>query len=112
MIRLKTGVRIGGLRPEVLLAISVAEAVWAKHGAAELVITSALDGKHMRGSEHYAGMAVDLRTHNLGTPDVRKAACDELRERLGLDYDVVLEGLNTASEHLHCEFDPKEPAGG
>lgn len=111
MIRLKTGVRIGGLRPEVLLAITVAQSVWLKHGAAELVITSAADGKHMRGSEHYAFLAVDFRTHNLGTPDIRKAACDELRERLGPDYDVVLEGLNTASEHCHCEHDPKEPMG-
>jgi len=109
MLRLKTGARIGGLRPEVLFAIQVAQSVWLKHGAEELVVTSAADGKHQRGSEHYAFLAVDLRTHNLGLPATRKAVCAELAERLGPDYDVIFEGENTPSEHCHLEFDPKEP---
>lgn len=109
MIRIKSGVRIGGLRPELMLAISVAESVWLKHGATELVITSAADGKHKRGSEHYAFLAVDLRTHTLGLVlDVRKAAVAELQERLGPDYDVIFEDENLPTEHAHCEFDPKE----
>lgn len=109
MIRIKPGVRIGGLRPEVLLAVSIAESVWMKHGADELVITSAADGKHMRGSEHYAFLAVDFRTHNLGVPMIRESVCNELRERLGPDYDVILESAGAPEEHCHCEFDPKEP---
>lgn len=112
MIRIKPGVRIGGLRPEIMLAISTAESVWIKHGAPELVITSAADGKHKRGSEHYAFLAVDFRTHNLGTPDIRKAACLELKERLGPDYDVIFENENTPQEHAHVEYDPQEQFTG
>jgi len=106
MIRLKTEVRVKGLRPEMALAISVAEGVWAENGAPELVITSANDGKHKSGSLHYSFLAVDFRTHNLSST-LREKACDELRERLGVDYDVVFESRGTPVEHCHVEFDPK-----
>lgn len=112
MIRLKAGVRIGGLLPQVLFAIHVAEHVWHKYGADELVITGGIEGKHSRGSEHYTMLAADLRTSNLGTSYDRsqaRKACEELAERLGPDYDVIFEAEGTPNEHCHCEFDPKEP---
>ena len=112
MIRLKPGTRIGGLRPEVLFALIVAEGVWMKRGADELIVTSGIDGTHKRGSEHYSFLAADVRTKNLGTSYDRgpaKAACEELQERLGPDYDVIFEGENTEGEHAHIEFDSKEP---
>lgn len=112
MIRLKPGARIGGLRPELVFAILVAEGIWTKCGAEELVITSIVDGKHKRGSEHYTFLAFDARTHNLGTSYDRgpaRLAVAELVERLGPDYDVIFENEGSPEEHCHCEFDAKEP---
>lgn len=65
------------------------------------VITSARDGKHMVGSLHFVGRAIDLRTRDM--PLMGSAAIAEsLREVLGKDFDVVLE-----KDHIHLEYDPK-----
>lgn len=45
MISLKAGVRVLGLRPELLLALMVAEPLWTQQGA-ELVLTSGIEGTH------------------------------------------------------------------
>lgn len=94
---LKTGVRAAGLRPEILLAIQVAEGVWKSQGS-DLVVTSLTEGRHSRTSLHYSGAACDFRIWSI---DAEKAR-DELAKALGDDYDVVLE-----SSHIHCEFQPK-----
>ena len=61
MLFLKAGVRITGMRPEILLAAVAAERVYEKAGH-DCTITSCVDGKHMTGSLHYAGAAIDVRT--------------------------------------------------
>jgi len=66
-----------------------------------LVITSARDGQHMKGSKHYTGDAVDLRTRDL-TKQEQKDLWQNLVNYLGPKFDVVLE-----SDHIHVEFDPK-----
>jgi len=98
---IKKGVKIKGLQPEILLAITEAREVYRELGA-DLIITSLLDGKHMPGSFHYKGLAVDLRTRHLTKPD-RALAAARLRVALGPEYDVVLE-----KTHIHLEYDPKE----
>jgi hypothetical protein len=89
------------MRPEILLGVVVANEVWKHNGSAGATITSCIDGKHKRASKHYTGCAVDLRIWNI--VDVEKAAM-ELRQALTDDYDVVVE-----SDHIHLEYDPKEP---
>lgn len=101
MIKLKRGVKLRGMRPEMVLAIMVAEGVYAELGYPLLTITSGGEGRHSRGSLHYAGLAVDFRTRHMERGD-RRAAADMLRENLGAEFDVVLE-----ASHLHCEFQPK-----
>lgn len=88
-----------GLRPEVVLALALAQHVYAQHGA-EFVITSVMDGEHTRASIHYAGGAADLRR----PADLIQATTlvTSLRVTLGEDYDVILEG-----DHIHLEFQPK-----
>jgi hypothetical protein len=97
MMHLKPGVRAAGIRPEIVLALQVAEGVWAAQGQA-LVVTSLTEGRHSRTSLHYAGAAADLRIWDLDAERARR----ELAEALGEDYDVVLE-----RDHIHCEFQPK-----
>lgn len=103
-LSIKSGVRVFGLRPEIILAIVVAEGAYREAGV-DLTITSGIDGKHMLGSFHYSGSAVDLRTN--GLPEEKKEPLRKtIAERLGQDYDVLFEG-----DHIHCEFQPKQPYG-
>ena len=100
MIKLKRGVKLRGLRPEMLVGIMVAEGVYAKLGY-PLIITSVCDRRHSSGSLHYVGLAVDFRTRHL--PSSKKMiVAGNLRQALGTEFDVVHE-----SDHLHLEFQPK-----
>jgi hypothetical protein len=102
MLSLKSDVRSLGVKPEALLAILIAYSVYQRHGK-NCVITSIVDGKHSRGSIHYAGYAFDLRTRHLTEEELGAIALD-LQEALGQDYDVVIE-----PNHIHVEYQPKNP---
>ena len=100
-MRVKEGVKIAGLRPEILLAIQVADLVYLKITGEEVWITEITGGTHGRGSLHYVGQAIDIRTRGLSKETIANIAL-EIRERLGENYDVVIE-----SNHIHIEFQPK-----
>jgi hypothetical protein len=102
MLLLKPGVRVAGIRPEVLLAVVAAERVFEEAGV-DLVLTACVDGKHSVGSLHYAGQAVDIRTRDV-PPEIRQKLATRVRECVGEDYDVILE-----ADHIHLEFQPKRP---
>ena len=113
-LRIKEGVSIRGLQPQAFHAWYVAGEVYAELYNADCYLTGGVDGKHGHGSLHYVGLAIDLRIRNLVTPDaitdmtIDKAVViqAELKTRLGVEYDVVLE-----SNHFHIEFQPKNPIG-
>lgn len=124
-LRLKSGVRVRVLTPQIVLAIGIALPLWEEHGAPELVITSCNEGKHRRNSEHWMGYAVDLRTNTLykANPDIASThkrsvfllgLLDTFRLRLGypksVDYQVMLEHVGKSQEHAHLEFDPQGSA--
>ena len=94
---LKPGVRVLGIRPEMVLALRIVEAVYQAHGA-PFVITSVMEGTHKRASLHYLGCAADLRL----PPQDAASIVAEAKAALGEDYDVILEG-----DHIHLEYDPK-----
>lgn len=99
-MRLKQGVDIRGIKPELILAMVLVEPVISKH--AKFVVTSVCDGTHMKTSLHYQGLAMDVRTREI--PEVMLRPClEEIKSVLGSQFDVVLEG-----DHYHIEFDPKE----
>jgi len=77
------------------------EAAWIMHEryGRELVVTSVSDGKHKEGSLHYRGLAFDLRTWHIRQP---QTYANELRERLGKGWDVIVE-----KTHIHVEYDPR-----
>ncbi len=105
MMILKTGVRIQGIRPETVLAILVAERIWAEHGAKEFVLTSCVEGRHAKGSLHPAGGAFDCRTKNIAPAEL-DGAISALRTALGSDFDIVLEERGKPNEHVHVEYQP------
>lgn len=103
-MKLKDGVIIVGMSPQVVLAIMAAQDVYREYNT-ELVITSGFDGHHASNSKHYVGNAVDIRTHNLPNPKVDgQAIANRLDGDLGRDFDVLFEG-----DHIHIEYDPRRP---
>jgi hypothetical protein len=104
-LSLKHGVRIHGLRPEMTLAAFIVSGVYEEYGF-PCVITSAIDGKHSVGSFHYAGAALDFRTRDILDASKRAMLTEEVRNRLGPDFDVVAE-----VDHMHVESQPKQPYG-
>jgi len=100
VIALKIGVRLFGLRPEMVLAAQVVNAVYETSGDLQCIITSASDGTHRAGSLHYVGAALDFRLPAGSALGV----VAQIKQRLGEDFDVVLE-----SDHVHIEWQPKQP---
>lgn len=97
-------VRFDDIQPEIGAALGKAKPVFDQFNQ-QLVITSANDStEHKQGSLHYKGAAVDIRTRDLLGGYTGQYAQDivrSLREELGDDYDVILEG-----DHIHLEYDP------
>ena len=87
----------------MIVALMIVRDVYNEH---EVVLTSGIEGKHMRGSMHYSGGALDFGTTHIAPSEAKQIAKD-IQKNLGLDFDVVLhEGPN---RHLHVEYEPKEP---
>jgi len=101
---LKPGVISTGAQAPIWWAISQAESVWSRYGA-PLVVTSLLEGQHVRNSLHPYGMAADLRIWNLPSGAAGQAA-RELQQALGADFQVMLE-----SDHIHIEHQPRSGSG-
>lgn len=100
----KSGVVMWQMDSRLEAALEVVDQVHHQVADRDAVITCGRDGSHMRGSLHYVGRAVDLRTTDLDVP-TRNHLVAELQQKLGADFDVVLE-----VDHLHLELDPKGAA--
>lgn len=105
MIYIVEGVRFRELRPEIYNIFSTLDEVFKGHNL-ECTITSANDKTHMINSRHYRNLALDLRSHFI-LKGYEQSVVDELRTALGLDYNILLEALDTPNEHIHLEYDPK-----
>lgn len=101
--------RLVTLKPEVKPANLVILAA-ACNAAADLgisiTVTSGNDSVHMKNSKHYSNEALDLRTKDM-TKKTKRAFMDNLQDRLGPRYQLILESEGKVNEHLHCELDPK-----
>ena len=101
-----SAVKIGNLHPS-MEAVIVAVAQCAREMALPRpVITSGNDSRHMKGSLHFVGRALDFRGNNLKIA-VGRSLRDKVAGRLGADYDVLFEVFeNPVNNHLHVEYDP------
>ena len=98
-MRLKHGVRLLGVKPEMVVALLVADTMYKKAGS-EMWVTSLVDGKHSRTSRHYLGYAGDLRTRNLR--NIHKMLRD-LQEALP-EFVIIFENEGTPNQHFHMQF--------
>jgi conjugal transfer mating pair stabilization protein TraG len=76
-------------------------------GLPQTIVTSGQDGKHMVGSLHPKGKAVDFRGNNISI--LRGNQWQNLVQKsLGRDYHVIYETFaDRSNNHLHVEYDPK-----
>jgi len=96
-LKLKKGVIVSGVKPEMIVALMIAQAIYAKHGI-KFVVTSICDGKHSRRSRHYSGYALDFRIWGMNAA-MKTRVTRELQTGLGPEYFVLLE-----KDHIHIGF--------
>lgn len=100
MLRIKNGVKIRGVQPELMLAAQIVADCYTAYNNAECVITSAREGTHMTKSFHYVGYALDFRIRHI-PEGWRDKLHNDIQRALGDEFDAVLE-----KTHIHVEFDP------
>mgnify|MGYP000025779452 CR=1 FL=1 len=96
-VPVKEGVNVSELDPVLGEAIDAARST----GALTPVITSALR-PYDDGSLHAERLALDFRSRHLTSFEAQKVG-EKMQERLGDDWDVVVE-FNP--RHIHVEYDP------
>ena len=93
-LKILDGVRVPSV---VIIAAAAINAKTMLMLQTNVTITSGNDSKHKEGSLHYQDRALDFRTHDMPPYHVRLWA-DEIRNRLGPKYDVIVE-----DDHIHVE---------
>lgn len=97
----KNGAVINSMPPIVLDGLIGIVIVFARNGYA-FCLTEKDGGKHMVGSLHYKGFAIDFRSWVVPY-DKRPALLAQLKRELGSDWDVIEE-----DDHFHAEYQPKK----
>ena len=111
---LKPGVQWLNMHSSMWYARSVAGALYRESFGKEGTITSGRRKATPGGSSlHPHGKAMDIRVWGMTTFQQREFAA-RLRQRLGPDFDVVVEGpaaenpaYKDRDPHIHVEYDPK-----
>ncbi len=98
-LQIKHGVDLSMIDPRMWAGVPKIVAAYARQDF-DAIITSGRDGTHGPRSLHYFGRALDLRIRHL-SDGLAKTIRDEIKNALGIDFDVVLE-----SDHIHVEYDP------
>jgi hypothetical protein len=104
MLRIKSGVAILGMVPQLTLAIAVLSEIYRRLNV-DLVITAGSDGSHSGTSEHYAGRAMDFRVNNLPEGTDIDAIVKEAQDALGPDFYFQKE-----ADHIHAHYRPIKPS--
>ncbi len=87
-------------------AIIICDDISVQETSKELFVTSLVEGKHSKRSLHPVGSAFDCRTWIYA--NTQKLELLKLwKEKLGRDYDILLEFEGEVNEHFHIEYDPK-----
>ena len=97
-MKIKPEVSLLGLKPEMIVALIVAEKIIDSYGA-QSVITSGVEGEHSKpSSKHYLGYALDLRSRDV-PEDERKDCANDISISLGSEFYCAYE-----KNHFHIQF--------
>lgn len=113
MRRARQVTNLWDLHPRLLRVLWELDGPWRELTGEELTLYSGRDSKHGRGSLHYLGCAVDIRTwsdpRNARSGQMsgkrRAAALSLVRNLAGDAFDALDERT-----HFHLEFHPKIPS--
>jgi hypothetical protein len=102
-IGVKPGVNMSNLGSQIVSIFSSIAAAFSSNGATP-VITSANDGQHMPGSQHYVNQAIDLRANNISS-STATAIVAALTSSLGSSYFVQYETFPStpSNNHIHIQ---------
>lgn len=97
-------VNILGLEPVMFSALKTIELCCkiANGDSYEITITSARDGSHMKNSQHYVGLAIDIRSRDMSNVTDSAKWIDKFLNINDQCFDIVIE-----NDHIHIEFDKK-----
>lgn len=108
MLHFLPTVRFKGLQACMVPALLILKEEFDGLGK-DLWITSCNDGMHKGGpipggvrDPHYEGLALDIRSHDLG-PGAPVIAM-KLKVRLDPEYDVLFEDQGKPNEHFHIQY--------
>ena len=110
---LNPGVRVVGLKPEILLAMLIIDGVY-RDLKLPCFIKSVVDGNHSGGefhtSSHYSGTSFDVVipaaiefASAATTPDELLA---KIKLHLGTEYFT---SMNASASHIHISYMPQQP---
>lgn len=108
---LKGSVKLGQLRPQMVLACLVIESVFQRVAGLDAVITSGNDSMHAgqpivaddTQDPHYTGRACDFRIKHVPEP-IRAGLVNEIKTALTEEFDVLWESQDTDNEHVHVQY--------
>lgn len=71
----------------------------------KVFITAGTNGQHSGPNDpHYVGHALDIRTHNMLSLDMKRQFLGGLVAELGDQFFAFLEDAGTANEHVHVQL--------
>lgn len=108
-MKIKEGVDLSALVPEMILACQIIDRIFQDSGA-DCWVTSGKDGDHHgrpvggdTQDPHYTGKACDFRIAHV-PQDIRLAIIDRIRLELGPEFVVLWESKGAPNEHLHVQW--------
>ena len=100
----KQGTSLWGVHPKIRQAIWEVRRVLNQSGY-RCVVTSLWDGIHGENSFHHYGMAVDIRSNEIRSHPEKVEIRNRIKNRLGAEFDAILEAAGTGNEHFHIEWE-------
>ena len=96
----KDGVKVDGVKKETIELMLLLNGYFVAQVGKPFVVTSCTDGKHMKGSKHYSGYAIDIRTRHLSVCEINNLLA-WFKTHHDKEFDMVVE-----KDHIHVEYDP------
>jgi len=106
MNKIKQGVKIFGISPEMAMCHTIIQSIFNSMGF-DCIPTSIIGKVHSKTSLHPDGCAIDYRTKHIPIDSTKELLLRNLKDALP-QCDFILEHLGGMEEHIHAEYDPKD----